>query len=104
MTGGASLLEAAAFRPCTSRLSAARSDASLRTLISLGEYAVRVNTHEAQGPLHRYLPVAERGVRKDLRLFCFLEGEERVADALDVLAGQFAVLFAEVLAERLGPL
>ena len=59
---------------------------------------------EPQRPLDRHLPVAEGRVGEDLRLLGLLEGEEGVADALDVLVGQLAVLLAQVLAQRLEPL
>ncbi len=59
---------------------------------------------QAQRPLDRHLPVAEGGVGEDLRLLGLLEVEEGVADALDVLVGELAVLLAQVLAQRLEPL
>ena len=59
---------------------------------------------QAQRALDRDLPVAEGSVGKDLRLGRFLEIEEGAADALDVLGRKFAVLLAEVLAQRLEPL
>ena len=59
---------------------------------------------EPEGTLDGDLPVAEGRVGEDLRLLGLLEGEEGVADALDVLVGQLAVLLAEVLAQRLEPL
>jgi len=59
---------------------------------------------QAQRPLNRNLPVAEGSVGEYLRLGCFLKVEEDAADALDVLGRQFAVLLAEVLAQRLEPL
>ena len=64
-----------------------------------GELAV-----EAERALDLHLPVTEGGVGEDLRLRRFLEGEEGVADALDVLGGEFAVLLAHVLAQRAEPL
>ena len=59
---------------------------------------------QAQRALDRDLPVAEGGVGENLRLRRFLEVEEGAADALDVLGREFAVLLAEVLAQRLEPL
>ena len=59
---------------------------------------------QAQRPFDRHLPIAEGGVRKDFRLLGFLEREEGVTDALDVLLRQLAVFLAEVLAQRLVPL
>ena len=59
---------------------------------------------QAQRALDRDLPVAEGGVGKDLRLWRFLEIEEGATDALDVLRREFAVLLAEILAQRLEPL
>ena len=47
--------------------------------------------------------VAEGGVGEDLRIRRLLEGEEGVADALDVVSAQLAVLVAEVFAQRLEP-
>ena len=66
--------------------------------------AIRVDAREPQGSLDSDLPVAEGGIREDLRLLGLLEGEERVADRLDVIVRQLAVLAPEVLAERLEPL
>ena len=43
-------------------------------------------------------------IRKNLRLFRFLKGEKRVTDAADILLGEFAILFTEVLAQGLEPL
>ena len=91
MTGGAS--------------SAALGRRPLSALISFGRVgSVRVDALEPQRPLDRHLPVAEGGVGEDLRLLGLLEGEESVADAVDVLVGQLAVLLAQVLAQRLEPL
>ena len=64
-----------------------------------GELAV-----EAKRALDLHLPVTEGGVGEDFRLRRFLEGKEGVADALDVLGGEFAVLLAHVLAQRAKPL
>ena len=63
-----------------------------------GELAV-----QAQRALDRDLPVAKGGVGEDLRLRRFLEVEEGAADALDILGREFAVLLAEILAQRLEP-
>jgi hypothetical protein len=80
--------------------------ALLPELLDLGGLvgAVGVDAVEAQGPLDRDLPVAEGLVVEDLALLGLLEGEEGVADALDVGLGQLAVLLAEVLAQGLVPL
>ena len=64
-----------------------------------GELAVK-----SERTLYFDLPVTECGVGKDLRLRGFLEGEKGVADALDVLGGEFAVLLPHVLAEGVEPL
>ncbi|GEM_PF-4459574 len=63
-----------------------------------------VDARQAQGPLDGDLPVAEGSIGEDLRLLGLLEGEKDVADALDVLGREFAVLLAEVLAQGLEPL
>src|SRR4051794_27813062 len=55
-----------------------------------------INAPQPQGAFDRYLPVAERSVLKDLRLLALFEADERVADPLDVLVRQFAVLLAQV--------
>ena len=89
----------------TGGASSSRSAVSLSALISFGRVgALGIDALEAQRPLDGHLPVAEGRVREDLRLLGLLEREERVADALDVLVGQLAVLLAEVLAQRLEPL
>jgi hypothetical protein len=64
-----------------------------------GELAV-----QAERALDLHLPIPEGGIGEDFRLRRFLEGEEGVADALDVIGGEFAVLLAHVLAQRLEPL
>lgn len=64
-----------------------------------GELAV-----EAERALDLHFPITKGGIGEDLRLRRFLEGEEGVADALDVLGGEFAVLFAHVLAQGPEPL
>ena len=66
--------------------------------------AVGVSTGDAQRPFDRHLPVAERGIVENLALLGLFEGEENVADAGDVVLAQFAVLLAQVLAERPVPL
>ena len=60
--------------------------------------AVRLGACDAQRPVDRHLPVAERGLVENLALLGLLEGEEGVADAGDVVLAQFAVLLAQVLA------
>ena len=50
------------------------------------------------------LPIAERFVRKYLRLFRFFERKKCVADASDIVIRKFAVLLAEVFPQRLEPL
>src|SRR5450756_323675 len=69
-----------------------------------GVCAFAVDPFEAQRSLDGHLPVAQGFVREDPRLVSLLEGEEGVADALDVLFGQLAVLLAEILAKGLEPL
>ena len=59
---------------------------------------------EAQRALDSHLPIAEGFIGEDFRLWRFLESEEGIADALDVLGGEFAVLLAHVLAQGLEPL
>ena len=58
---------------------------------------------QAQGPLDRHLPVTERRVGEYLRLLAFLTVEEAVADALDVIRPENAVLLAEVFPQRFEP-
>ena len=53
---------------------------------------VWVGTLDAQWPVDRHLPVAKRRVVEDLALLGLLEGEERIADAVDVLFAELAVL------------
>ena len=78
--------------------------AALLQLLDLGGLvgAVGIRSLYAQGALDRDLPVAEGGVVEDLALLGLLEGEEGVTDADDVLLAQFAVLLAQVLAQRTG--
>ena len=54
---------------------------------------------QPQRALDRHLPIAEGGVVEDPALLALLEGEEGVADALDVLLAELAVLLAQVLAQ-----
>ena len=61
----------------------------------------RVDAIQAQRALDGDFPVAEGGVGEDLRLLGLLERKEGVADAGDVLVGQFAILLAQVFAQRL---
>ena len=63
-----------------------------------------VDAGQTQRALDGQLVVAEGGVGEDLGLRRLFEGEEGVADALDVGGGQFAVLVAEVFAQRAEPL
>ena len=62
--------------------------------------AVGVGSLDAQRALHRYLPVAERSVVEDLALLGLLKSEEGVADVGYIRFAQFAVLLAQVLAQR----
>src|SRR5690606_182114 len=62
-----------------------------------------VDALQAQRAFDGDLPVAEGDVVEDLRLFAFLEADEGVDDALGVGLGEFAVLLAQVLAQRLVP-
>ncbi len=64
-----------------------------------GELAV-----EAQRALDFDFPISEGGIGEDFRLRGFFKGQERVADALDVLGRKFAVLFAHVFPQRAEPL
>jgi hypothetical protein len=59
---------------------------------------IRVDALDPQRPLDGHFPIAKSCVRKDLGLLRLLELEEGIADAMDVLLGQLAVLLAEVLA------
>ena len=59
---------------------------------------------EAERALDLHFPIPEGGIGEDFRLRRFLEGEEGVADALDVLGGEFAVLLAHVFAQGPEPL
>src|SRR5262249_46175408 len=69
-----------------------------------GVGALGIDAFQTQGPFDRNLPVSEGSVLEDLRLLGLLKGEEGVTNALDVLGRELAVLFAEVLAQRLEPL
>src|SRR5581483_3365853 len=64
-------------------------------------HALGIGALQPQRPFDRHFPVAERGVGKNLRLLGFLEGEKRVADALDIFFRQLAVFLAEIFAQRL---
>jgi len=61
-----------------------------------GELAV-----QPQRTLDSDLPVAESCVLKNLGLWCFLEIQKSAADALDVFWRKFAILLAEIRAQRL---
>ena len=65
--------------------------------------ALRIDACEPQRPLDRHLPVAKGGVVENLRLLGLFEVEERLRDAVNICIGQFAVLLAEVLPQRLEP-
>ena len=54
---------------------------------------------DAQGPLKRYAPVPKSPIGKNLRVLGFLKGAKRIADAVDVVLGQRAVLIAEILTQ-----
>ena len=52
-------------------------------------FAIEIDT-QAQPPFHGHLRIAERLVRKDVRLTRLLKSEERVADARVVVFGKLA--------------
>src|SRR5688572_13416808 len=59
---------------------------------------------ETQRALDFHFPVAERSIRENLRLRRFLELQEGVADALNVVGAELAILLAHILPQRAEPL
>jgi hypothetical protein len=57
-----------------------------------------------QRSLDRRFLIAKGGVAENLRLLAFVEGQEGVANARNVLFGKLAILLAQILAQRLIPL
>ncbi len=76
------------------------ASATLLHLFDLGGLvgAIGVNPIEPQRPIDSRLPVAKGVIVEDLALLAHLKGEEGVADALNVLFAELAVLLAQVLA------
>jgi len=66
--------------------------------------SIRVDAGEAQRTLDGHLPVADGGVREDLRLIGLFESQEGIANPLNVLIRELAVLLAQIFAQRFEPL
>ena len=65
--------------------------------------AVRFGALDSQRPLDGHLPIAEIRVLENLALLVLFECEKGLADALDVVFAEFAILLAEILAQRAMP-